>query len=186
MNSSDRTIRLYRIVYDGDDNRIVDLFLEHKFQDIVTKLQYTACGFSSNCDYVFGGSSLCHNIFVWDAHTGALLKILEGPKDCVVFASWHPYRPMIASVSAFGIIYVWAKTLQENWSAFAPQFKELESNLIYKELETEFDFTDDLNETGTVDSLESFVDVDTVDQTMNQLQHALLSIPVTIEDYIDF
>lgn len=41
---------------------------------------------------------------------------------------WHPERPLLASVSAAGAIYLWARVYLENWSAFAPDFRELAEN----------------------------------------------------------
>jgi hypothetical protein len=52
---------------------------------------------------------------------------------------WHPIRPVIASVSTYGNIHIWATSRDENWSAFAPDFIELEENLDYEEKEDEFD-----------------------------------------------
>lgn len=55
---------------------------------------------------------------------------------------------MIASVSSFGNIYIWTSKREENWSAFAPDFTELEENFEYEEKEDEFDVVRDLqNET---------------------------------------
>lgn len=53
---------------------------------------------------------------------------------------WHPFRPLIASVSSHGFIHLWVTPIVENWSAYAPGFEELDENREYEEKEDEFDF----------------------------------------------
>lgn len=55
---------------------------------------------------------------------------------------------MVASVSMSGVIYLWAKDYTENWSAFAPDFKELEENEEYVEREDEFDIMPETDKVG--------------------------------------
>jgi WD40 repeat protein len=80
--------------------------------------------------------------FTWD-RAGHLVKILEGPKEALIDLAWHPVRPIVVSVSLCGIVYIWAKEYIENWSAFAPDFKEIEENEEYVEREDEFDLNPD-------------------------------------------
>ena len=46
---------------------------------------------------------------------------------------------MICSISSNGVLYMWDVLRDENWSAFAPDFVELEENIEYEEREDEFD-----------------------------------------------
>lgn len=43
---------------------------------------------------------------------------------------WHPTRSVLATVSDNGRIYLWARVCRENWSAFAPDFEELDENKV--------------------------------------------------------
>ena len=162
-NSNDRTIRIYENLLplkDGlmaleDLNKTLDevagvermkvvgsrcLALFREFQDIITKVHWKAPCFSGDGEWVISGSASKgeHKIYIWD-RAGHLVKILEGPKEALIDLAWHPVHPIIVSVSLTGLVYIWAKDHTENWSAFAPDFKELEENEEYVECEDEFD-----------------------------------------------
>ncbi|GER34591.1 transducin/WD40 repeat-like superfamily protein [Striga asiatica] len=162
-NSNDRTIRIYENLLPvkgglqaldelskqlveqdeieklkGVGSRCLALFRE--FQDSVTRVHWKAPCFSGDGEWVVGGSANKgeHKMYIWD-RAGHLVKILEGPKEALIDLAWHPIHPIVASVSLTGLVYIWAKDYTENWSAFAPDFKELEENEEYVEREDEFD-----------------------------------------------
>lgn len=164
--SNDRIIRLYEILLpvNGASQALLamaagqsedDLSLEDlkrlgsqcfqyskEFQDRVNRVHWRAACFSGDGEYVAGASAVKgeHKIHIWNSKTGQLARILEGPKEGITDLAWHPSRPIVASVSmTAGVIYIWAKDYTENWSAFAPDFKELEENEEYVEKEDEFD-----------------------------------------------
>ncbi|GAA5878946.1 hypothetical protein JCM3774_000668 [Rhodotorula dairenensis] len=125
--------------------RIPYFTVEHKFQDLVNRTPWNGCAVSSDGEYIIGGAGNkgAHNIYIWDRETGTLVKILEGPKDSCEDLDWHPFRPLIASVSSHGFIHLWVTPIVENWSAYAPGFEELDENREYEEKEDEFDFEDE-------------------------------------------
>lgn len=104
------------------------------------------------------GHKMAHNVFVWDRDSGVLVKVLEGPRESLIYCDvslfslrdfkdyrvvadcqWHPTKPVIASVATSGSIHLWTRTYPDNWAAFAPGFEELEENVEYDEREDEFD-----------------------------------------------
>ncbi|KAJ7982483.1 Retinoblastoma-binding protein 5 [Quillaja saponaria] len=188
-NSNDRTIRIYEnLLPSKDEIRTLDsisenindlegveklravgsksLTLFREFQDSITKIHWKAPCFSGDGEWVVGGSASKgeHKIYIWD-RAGHLVKILEGPKEALIDLAWHPVHPIVVSVSLAGIIYIWAKDYTENWSTFAPDFKELEENEEYVEREDEFDLnpeTDKIKESDVNEDEE--VDIVTVEK----------------------
>lgn len=199
-NSNDRTIRIYENLLPLKDslkainelNETMDdldgveklksvglkcLALFREFQDSITKIHWKAPCFSGDGEWVIGGSASKgeHKIYIWD-RAGHLVKILEGPKEALIDLAWHPVRPIVVSVSLTGLAYIWAKDYTENWSAFAPDFKELEENEEYIEREDEFDLIpetekvkeSDINEDDELDIETVEKDSDFSDSDMSQ------------------
>ncbi len=140
---------------------------DQKLQDLVNKTMWKKCCFSGDGEFVCAGSARQHALYIWEKATGTLMKILHGTKGeilhdvvvrvaaclclrrtnssipCLLSSSqWHPVRPIVASISQ-GVVTVWAQQQVENWSAFAPDFKELDENVDYEERESEFDLEDE-------------------------------------------
>src|SRR5690606_5829095 len=64
-----------------------------------------------------------------------------------------------------GTIHIWATNYQENWSAFAPDFKELEENIEYEEREDEFDiFSEDEASKRKQEDEDIMIDVTTIEK----------------------
>ncbi|KAI9482771.1 MAG: retinoblastoma-binding protein-like protein 5 [Benjaminiella poitrasii] len=198
INANDRVIRYF---YVDEETGIPEL--RNKFQDLVNRIQWSKSCFSSDGEFVIGGSGhkAEHNIYIWDKSMGNLVKILEGPKEPLDDISWHPVRPIIASVSSFGNIYIWNTKHEANWSAFAPDFIELEENLEYEEKEDEFDVVpekdkkkakdEDEEEDVTVDvttceTIQAYIDSDNDDKEDNEQVLYLPSLNAEEEDGHEF
>lgn len=161
-SSSDRTIRLYKM---SDPSAEV-----HKFRDHVNRSQWKALAFSANGEIVISGAAndTEHRLHLWDCDKGSLIRTLDGPKEGILDLVWHPSRPVIASVSTFGTIYIWTVPKTENWSAFAPDFKELEENVEYIEREDEFDEVEQsVVQPKKEETFDEFVDIITLDPPVN-------------------
>ncbi|WFC99029.1 chromatin binding protein [Malassezia yamatoensis] len=118
---------------------------QHKFQDLVGRTPWSGIAFSGDGEYIMGGAAhdAGHNIYIWSRDAGALTKILEGPREPLIFAVWHPIQPQIVSIAASGDLFLWRTKWTEIWSAYAPGFEELDENVVYREREDEFDLEDE-------------------------------------------
>ncbi|EER26755.1 chromatin binding protein [Coccidioides posadasii str. Silveira] len=145
VNSSDRVIRtilmpdLSQLGVSLDPSAI-KLEIEHKFQDVVNRLSWNHVAFSATGEFVTASTFMNHDIYVWERSHGSLVKILEGPKEELGVVEWHPSRPMVAACGLeSGCIYTWSIVTPQKWSALAPDFQEVEENVIYVEREDEYD-----------------------------------------------
>ncbi|EDW44197.1 GM22228 [Drosophila sechellia] len=143
INTSDRVIRVYdskEIITLGKDGEPEPI---QKLQDLVNKTTWKKCCFSGDGEYICAGSARQHALYTREKSIGNLVKILHGTKgELLLDVVWHPVRPIIASISS-GLVSIWAQNQVENWSAFAPDFKELDENVEYEERESEFDIADE-------------------------------------------
>lgn len=199
VNTADRIIR----VYDSQEVLTCGVNGEpepvQKIQDLVNKTTWKKCCFSGGPDaeFICAGSARQHSIYVYERLNGTLVKILNGLKgETLLDVVWHPLRPIICSIAS-GVVSVWAQAQVENWSAFAPDFKEMDENVEYEERESEFDIDDEDRSPGRLEEdkkrrgdEDSAVDVTTVyptsyyissDEDEDVERQDLIYLPVTLE-----
>jgi len=164
LNCADRIIRVYNcqdVLKNNDNDPEPSLAL----RDIVTGNHWRKCCFSGDGEYICAGSMKQHSIYLWERSSGTLVKILHGQKgETLLDVVWHPLRPVIVSLSNSVTkeqVSIWAQTQVQNWSAFAPDFKELDENVEYEERESEFDIEDEDKQVDCEkDKAEEDIDVD--------------------------
>lgn len=197
VNSSDRTIRLYSCedaLKAGINGSCEEI---RKFQDMVNKTMWKRCCLSGDVDasHVCGGSARQHALYIWKTENGTIKKMLQGTKgEMLLDVQWHPLRPVVASISS-GFVSIWARAEIENWSAYAPEFKEIEENEEYDERESEFDLEDEDNkrepEKRQLSDEDEIIDVQNVKPESYLMSSdeedvdttSLEFIPVSYEDY---
>lgn len=148
VNSLDRIIRQINMpdMYNAAPEDW-EFEVEHKYQDVVNRLQWNSVAFNHNgeflCALSFGNSS--HDLYLWETQLGSLTKILEGSNEELVDVKWNYRRCMIGlSGLDLGHIYLWLIRFPQKWLALAPDFVEVEENIDYQEREDEFDIVDEL------------------------------------------
>ncbi|KAJ3408067.1 hypothetical protein HDV05_005156 [Chytridiales sp. JEL 0842] len=183
LNCTDKTIRVCAYNHKNEDEVEIEFF-KHRFFDAVDQSKWTTCCFSVDSEYLAAGSAAkhVHKIYIWEKGSGALVKMLEGPKEGLTDLAWHPTRPIMASVTGFGAINVWTVKVQENWSAFAPDFKELDENIEYEECEDEFDnVSKDEKRSARLDDDSILIDITSVDNLPTDDQISGFYIPLKLE-----
>lgn len=77
MNSTDRILR----VIDAANGDIIQ-----SFQDTVGRLNWTCCGLGTTSNFLAAGPSdvNAHRLFIWEADSGILLKVLQGPSEGIL------------------------------------------------------------------------------------------------------
>lgn len=138
-----RTIRIVEF-----DSNTKSFILKFKLVDAVNKWPWRLSGFSQheNLDsmLIFGSAMAKgrHLIYLWDNVTGSLVQYLEGPKEEVSVALWHPKKPQMVTVGALsGQIFVWGPDFPQKWAALVPNIEAIETNIEYIEKEDEFDLS---------------------------------------------
>ncbi|KAJ3261214.1 chromatin binding protein [Boothiomyces macroporosus] len=120
INSLDRIIRVFGV-------KDTTLQNEQKFLDAIDRMQWSKCHFSADGEYIA-------------ASTMSFIKMLEGPQEGMSDMTWHPTRPLIASVSNYyGHVNLWQHIPTQKFSSFEPLFTELDDNIEYIEEEDEYD-----------------------------------------------
>lgn len=144
VNSSDRIVRQINLpdMYNVTDADLWEFEVEHKYQDLVNRLQWNSVAFNNNAEFLvastFGQSS--NDLYLWETSMGSLVKILEGAVEELIDVKWNFPRCMIGSTGLdSGNIYLWSVQFPQKWSALAPDFVEIEENIDYEEKEDEFD-----------------------------------------------
>lgn len=112
------------------------------FQNEHSRGQWSCASFSHDGRFVVAASSGgAHELHVWDRESGKIQRIAVGAEASkgVAQIATHPLRSVFVVLGANGMMYVWSSTFSERWSAFEPNFVELDDNEEYVEREDEFD-----------------------------------------------
>ena len=158
VNCSDRVIRQYTLRLEEDHS--VELELEHKYQDVINKLQWNSIQFSNNSgDYLVAAphGSSSRELYLWETSSATLVRVFEGAEEELFELAWDYHRMTIASTGyESGDVYLWTLVVPPKWSALAPDFEEIEENIEYLEKEDEFDIpNDDIPEGDTTEASRS-------------------------------
>lgn len=193
VNCSDRSIRQYAFILTSDHSS-VELELEHKYQDVINKLQWNSIFFSNKAaEYLVASThgSSAHELYLWETSSGTLVRVLEGSEEELMDIDWNFYKMFIASNGLeSGDVYIWSIIIAPKWSALAPDFEEVEENVDYREKEDEFDQIDELEQQEELNQAEE-IDIDLrtreqFDVRGNDLLVSQFTIPTDYERILTF
>ncbi|KAK4533165.1 hypothetical protein CCYA_CCYA15G4022 [Cyanidiococcus yangmingshanensis] len=139
----DRVVR----VFQWEPSQPSKLRLWRELKDRVSSIQWRWAVFASQDEFLVAGTAANadHRLYVWDLNANQLMKQLEGhPKEALSMLAYHAnLHALLVLTYQSGSIQVYHKTVAENWSAYAPSFREVSENVEYVEAEDEFDFDPD-------------------------------------------
>lgn len=126
---------------EAQEPRIVDVL--QIFKDVVGQSSWR-CATISPCGsmLVAAVAGEVKKMIMYNTVDGQIERTLSFEGEQMKAMAWNPRRSLLTTIGQSGSIYVWEKNHSENWSAFAPDFKELEANEEYVEKEDEFDLPD--------------------------------------------
>lgn len=166
INSSDRIIRQINLpdLINIKDSSLWEFEIEHKYQDVVNRLQWNSVSFNHNGEFLVAstfGTQSSQDLYIWETSMGSLIKILEGSSEELIEVKWNYPKCMIGSNGIeYGIIYLWSVPFPQKWSALAPDFVEIEENIEYQEKEDEFDIIDqDILDKKRLEEEDSKIDI---------------------------
>ncbi|KAI3402518.2 SWD1 [Candida oxycetoniae] len=190
LNFSDRVIRQIDLpdIVNDNDTKEWDFEIDHKYQDVVNRLQWNSISFNHNGDFLVASThgQSSHDLYLWETSMGSLIKILEGSNEELIDVKWNYNRCKIGSIGLdSGAIYIWSVQFPQKWSALAPDFVEVEENIDYVEKEDEFDIIDE-SELTKMRMEEEDLDIDvvtreTTDARGFELNQGSFIIPIDYE-----
>lgn len=187
VNCADRTIRQFSLII-SEDHLNIDLELEHKYQDVINRLQWNSIFFSNHSgEYLVASAhgSSAHDLYLWETSSGTLVRVLEGPEEELLDIDWNFYTMCIASNGLeTGNIYIWSISIPPKWSALAPDFEEIEENIEYQEKENEFDQMTEIGKLHETNQEEISIDLygkEKYDVRGNDLSIPRFVIPIDYE-----
>ncbi|KAL6941221.1 hypothetical protein ACO0RG_002342 [Hanseniaspora osmophila] len=207
LNGADRTIRQYALSFENQNdynteketgntqslsNAKIALHFQHKYQDVINKLQWNSISLSPKYgEYLVASThgSSAHDIYLWETSSGFLVRVLEDAGEELLNIDWNYHTMDIVSNGLeTGNVYNWSIVVPPKWSALAPDFEEVDENVKYMEKEDEFDEYDEELERNDRNKLEEkdldLVTCESFDVRGNAINTKIISIPLEYDKIV--